>query len=347
MEQKSSFDNFDQEVVYTLESQMLPVWERYGAARLAVGTDSLEEFRQQSLPEHLRVWERPRKGKMTLKRREVHRGARILKSWPEDDQESLRFPVLVYVRTGQTDFRLGNYVVQCPAGHFLLLPPGVSQPAGATPHFEKPFAGKQCELWRFISTGNYDHVALSVCYSAAEKHLNSGHFYIVNDPHVTQLFHIFTQEAVRRPDGYQLVGEAVFQAFLRLFLREIKQGRFYNRGEGNLPKSASSSYSPIEAACQYIDKNLNHPLTIDIVAQSVFMGRTSFTRQFQRETGKTFREYLIERRLEEAKHWLLQETCSIDIVCKFVGLKNSRFHQLFSERFGMTPIEFRRKYKNT
>src|SRR5690606_34990935 len=128
--------------------------------------------------------------------------------------------------------------------------------------------------------------------------------------------------------------------FLLLFLREMKEGRFYNRGVDNLPKAATMASSPIDMARQFIDKNLNHPLTIDIVAQAVFMGRTNFSRQFRKETGQTFSEYLTDRRLEEAKHWLTQESCTIDVVCKFIGLKNSRFHQLFRQRFGMTPKEF-------
>lgn len=50
--------------------------------------------------------------------------------------------------------------------------------------------------------------------------------------------------------------------------------------------------------------------------------------------------------MEEAKYWLKQKACSVDVVCKFVGLKNSQFHLLFQQHFGLTPSEFRQKYKN-
>jgi AraC-like DNA-binding protein len=347
---KSTFSRdgaFDKEVIFCLERQMIPAWERYGMDHLAVSAKSLQEFRAQSLPEQMQAWPKKRKSKKPVKNRQRASSNSIIESWPEDDQVNVRFPILIYVRSGQAEFQLGDYVALCPQEHFLFLSPGVSRPAGERPHLEEPRHGKQCEIWWLRSVGHDDHVALSVCYSEGARHTNSGQYYIVNDPCVVQLFHIFSQEVASEEQHHQKTSFASLQAFLLLFLREIKAERFYNRGENNLPRSASLGASPIEMARQYIDKNLNHPLTIDTVAQAVFMARSNFTRLFHQETGQTFCAYLTERRLEEAKHWLLHESCSIDVVCKFVGLKNSRFHQLFQQRFGMTPGEFRQQHKNS
>jgi AraC-like DNA-binding protein len=347
---KSTFSktsNFDEEVIFCLERQMIPAWERYGMDHLAASKKTLPEFCGQSLPDQMQALPKKRKSKKPVKYRQRAGNNSIIESWPEDDQVNVRFPILIYVRSGQAEFQLGDYVAQCPQEHFLFLSPGVPRPAGERPHLEEPRHGKQCEVWWLRSVGHDDHVALSVCYSEGAQHTNSGQYYIVNDPCVVQLFHIFSQEIMGREQHYKKTCFATFQTFLLLFLREIKANRFYNRGENNLPRSASAGASPIEMARQYIDKNLNHPLTIDTVAQAVFMARSNFTRQFCQETGQTFCSYLIERRLEEAKHWLLNESCSIDVVCKFVGLKSSRFHQLFQQRFGMTPGEFRKQHKNS
>jgi AraC-like DNA-binding protein len=345
---KSTFtkpDNFDEEVIFCMERHMIPAWERYGMSHLAVSANTFAAFRDQPLPEQLRAWKKKRKSSEAVAHRGAAKSSALIKSWPKDDQESLRFPVLAYVRAGQTEFQMGDYVAACPQEHFLLLSPGVPQPAGKKPHLEEPREGKHCEIWRFNCAGNFDHVTLSVCYSEGDKHINSGQFYIVNDLHIAQLFLIFSQEVESKSPFYQKTGYATLQAFLHLFLREIKAGRFYNRGV-DPPKPADRLASPIKMAQQYIDKNLNHPLTIAIVAQAVFMARTNFTRQFREETGKTFQQYLTERRLAEAKLWLSQESCSIETACKFVGLKYSRLHQLFLQHFGMTPSQFRKRQKN-
>jgi AraC-like DNA-binding protein len=334
---------FDEEVISCLDRQMIPAWERHGMKHMATSAASLKAFRRQQLPEQMRVWKKKRRGGKVVPREGRRHHPSIACAWPQDDLESLRFPVLAYIRQGVADFQLGDYVAACPQNHFLLLRAGVPQPAGRNPHLEPPRAGRNCEVWWFKCILN-DFVTLSLCRSAQEQHANSGHYYIVENPRVVQLFHLFCAEA-SEPTVEEKTCFAALQLFLRLFLREIKAGRFHNRGVDNLPRFAAGSATAIEMARQYIGKNLNHPLSIDIVAQAVFMSRTNFTRQFRRETGQTFNQYLTSRRLEEARHWLLREACSVQDVCKFVGLKNSRFHQLFKERFGTTPTDFRRAHK--
>jgi AraC-like DNA-binding protein len=346
---KSTFSktgNFDEEVIFCLERQMIPAWDHYGMDHLVTSEMTLQEFCKQPLPEQIRACKKKRLSNKPVRNKLASKSNRVIEAWPDEDMHSLRMSSLVYVRAGQADIRLADYMVQCPQEHFLLYRAGVPRPAGKTPFLEEPRQGKQCEIWWFHPTGHNDFISLSVCYSVEDQQTNSGQYYIVSDPHVSQLFHIFVEEMTNRPTDYRKTSAALLGTFLRLFLREIKADRFHNRGVDNLPRSAAAADSPIEMARQYIDKNLNHPLTIDIVAQAVFMAKTNFPRQFREETGQTFRAYLMERRLEEAKHWLTREACSIDVVCKFVGLKNSRFHQLFQQRFGMTPMEFRKSHKN-
>lgn len=337
-------DNFDDEVVYAIERQMLPCWERYGFDRLFVSALTLPELREQALPERVAAWERKRESRKTLK----HHRFPVVKHWLEEDQHSVSFPCLVYVRAGQAEFRIADYVVQCPGEHFVLLRPGVPRPAGERPFLEEPREGKHCELWWFQPRGNGvdARITLFVTKSMGEAEINSGHYYIVSEQRISYLFQYFVEELLGSLPKPGKPPQVLLHAFLLLFLQEMKAGRFYNRGTTDLPKSAYKTASPIEMARQYIEKNLNHPLTTDIVAQAVFMARTSFVKRFRDETGMTFHDYLTEKRLEQAQYWLKQEGYPIEAIYTFVGLKQSRFHELFRARFGMTPLEYRKRYKN-
>ncbi len=339
---KASGSHFDQEVIHTIERQMLPCWEHYGLGRLVANADTLSEFLQRPMPEQVSAWEKKRKSRRT----QTHNRFPIIKAWPEDDQHSVRFPALVFVRKGTADFRIADYVISCPQDHFILLRPGVPRPAGFTPFLEEPRQDKHCELWWFKSMGIGNYVALSMMNSVGDTQINSGHYYIVNESRTVHQFHSFIDEILNQTPDNGHIATLLLQTFFLLFVREIRAERFYNRGIDNLPKSVDGAASTIEMACQYIDKNLNHPLTIDRVAQAIFMARTNFVRKFQQETGMTFRDYLVKKRLEEAEYWLQQEECAIETVGQFVGLKPSRFHQLFREKHGITPLEFRRQYKN-
>lgn len=342
---KSTFpqiDNFDEEVVSCLENEWIPAWQDHGIEHLAVAGETLTKFQSRPQPQFVgTIKKSPSNNKGQGKR--MYRGAQVRRRWPGEDQQINRFPVLNFVRRGQAEYRLGNYVAQCPQGYFLFIPSGVKQPAGEAPHLEKPRKGKHCEIWRFTSAAYENYVTLSVCYSYENQHRNSGQYYIVGDHRVTQLYLIFSEIIENRPMYYREICQSTLHSFLYAFLREIREGRFYNRGVGNLPRSAQLKDSPIEMAKQYIDRNLNHPLTIDIVARAVFMARSGFTKKFRQETGQTFNQYLTMRRMEQAKYWLSQESCSIEVVSQFVGLKHSRFHQLFQQHFRMTPAEFRKK----
>jgi len=349
MSHKSTFNRdgaFDNEVIMCLERQMIPAWERYGLDRLAVSAPTLQEFAAQTIPQHVSVWEKKRVGKKVASHSGRRGNDRIIARWPQDDLHTIRFPVLIFVRSGQAEVPLGDYVAKFPQSHFLLMTTGVPMPAGCLPHLDSPREGKECEMWWFHGSGENAFVALSVCYSVGDKHINSGHYYMVENPRVAQLLHFFNEEMQERGENYQKTASASLQMFLLLFLREIKKGRFHDRGINTLPKSARSSTAPIEMALTYIDRNLNQSLTIDVVAQAVFMARTNFVTQFRQKTGKTFNEYLTERRLEEAQHWLRSDAHSVQNICVLIGLKSSQFHDLFQRRFGMTPLEFRRRNKN-
>lgn len=124
-------------------------------------------------------------------------------------------------------------------------------------------------MWWFRLSAHNDFVALTACYSADEKHIFSGHNYIVDDAQAAQIFHAFPREARDKHPDYDKTASALLQTFLRLFLREIKAGRYYNRGADNPPISASGIDSPIALARQYIEKNLNRQLTIEAVARTV------------------------------------------------------------------------------
>jgi AraC-like DNA-binding protein len=349
MRRQARASNFDEEVIHCLSHEMIPTWEYYGVERLLVTAETRDEFQKQPLPKVVRTWDKKPEPENSLpSRKRSHRKSRILEAVFEEDQIRVRFPDLIYIRSGETEMQIGDYIVSCPEGHFILLRPDVLRPAGETTHLQKPYEGKQCEIWWFHSQGYDGYVALSICYSEGDKHINSGQYYMVKERLLGHLYHIFAQEALTKPDDHERTSFALLQSFLVMFLREIKAGHFDNRGTIEaMSQSSVTSGPPIEMAKEYIEKNLSYPITIDIVARAAFMTRTNFIREFKAETGQTFREYLTQRRLAEAQYWLLQDSCPIEAVGKLIGLKHSRFHELFLERFGMTPTQFRKSKRLT
>ena len=72
------------------------------------------------------------------------------------------------------------------------------------------------------------------------------------------------------------------------------------------------------------------------------MEETSLSRLIKKNTGKTFKELLMEKRIDQAQFLLTDTELSVDDIAAAVGYENtSFFHRLFQRNTGMTPRAFR------
>jgi AraC-like DNA-binding protein len=340
-----SSPRYDDEIIAVLTKQLLPLWERHGLSRLAVSAGTIEEFQAQTLPGALKVSIKKRHGKKVAARgpRLYENTSYRIASWPQDDQETLRFPALAFVLRGQADFHIADYVVHCPPGHFILFNAGVPQPDGRKPHFEgEEIAGRICDvLWLFAPPTATNRIAVWICRSQNKTHQvhQLFDFCLLERAEVLTFYNSFMREVTEQPDSYQKMAQASFQAFLLLFARELKAGRF-SHSPPNSNETAPQHSPPIETALRHIDHHLNQKLTIQSVANAVFLSRSNFVRRFQNETGQSFNAHLTARRLEEACRLLVEETLSVGVVCRLVGLSPAHLRKIFHQHYGSSPSNF-------
>lgn len=102
---------------------------------------------------------------------------------------------------------------------------------------------------------------------------------------------------------------------------------------------------PISQAKQYIREHYAEPLSLEDVSSQVGFSGSYFSTLFRKETGKTFLEYLMEVRIEEAKTLLRESRMTIENVCREVGYNDyKRFSKLFKKATGISPKEYRNLY---
>ena len=71
-----------------------------------------------------------------------------------------------------------------------------------------------------------------------------------------------------------------------------------------------------------------------------------FNRLIKKNTGMTYSEYLQNIRLSEAQKLLLHTEMSISDIAEHVGYHNKGyFYKIFTQKYGMTPAEYRKKEK--
>ncbi|MDF2958957.1 MAG: hypothetical protein K0S39_692 [Paenibacillus sp.] len=100
----------------------------------------------------------------------------------------------------------------------------------------------------------------------------------------------------------------------------------------------------IREAVAYIQEYFKDELTLEVISDHVHVSPAYFSRLFQKETGKTFTDYLTEIRINRAKSLLQRTALPVYDIAERVGYRNSRyFLKLFKETVGLTPTEFRDK----
>jgi len=101
--------------------------------------------------------------------------------------------------------------------------------------------------------------------------------------------------------------------------------------------------SLINRACEYIEQNYSQDLTLESVAQHVYLSSCYFSRLFKQLKGYNFIDYLTRVRLKEAKELLLNTNLLISEIASRVGYRDARyFGQVFKRQEGCTPGIYRK-----
>jgi|SRR5690625_4812204 len=84
----------------------------------------------------------------------------------------------------------------------------------------------------------------------------------------------------------------------------------------------------IRKAVDYIDSRYTENITLSNVSKHLNINKSYFCSLFKKETGKTFTEFLNEKRVEKSKELLVQDDLSILDIALMVGFNNQNYYNL-------------------
>ncbi len=107
-----------------------------------------------------------------------------------------------------------------------------------------------------------------------------------------------------------------------------------------------SAVEAIVKSKEFIKNHYSENITLDSVAKNVFMNSFYFSTFFKKHTGKNFKEYLNEIRLENAARLLITSNLHLSEIAEKTGFKSLRsMNELFQKAHGETPGEYRKNLK--
>jgi AraC family transcriptional regulator len=102
-------------------------------------------------------------------------------------------------------------------------------------------------------------------------------------------------------------------------------------------------YRRVHIGHEYLTAYFNTPISLTEISKVACLSPNHFLRNYKLMFGVSPHQYLIERRLQEAKRLLLISDKSVTDICFEVGFQShGSFSYLFSKRFGLSPSKLRK-----
>ena len=100
--------------------------------------------------------------------------------------------------------------------------------------------------------------------------------------------------------------------------------------------------SEITQLLQYVEDHFREEISREQLSEMFYFDPDYITKIFKKETGMSFKNYVIEKRLSLAKDLLRNTDYSVSDISMRVGYDNySYFTRLFKKSYGLTPVDYR------
>lgn len=106
---------------------------------------------------------------------------------------------------------------------------------------------------------------------------------------------------------------------------------------------STKTQNRINEVCQFVHEHANENITVDQVAQKVYLSKSAFCKFFKRVMKVTFSDYVNDIRIANACRLLSSSDLTIKEIALETGFESlTYFNRVFSKKKECTPSEFRK-----
>jgi len=161
-----------------------------------------------------------------------------------------------------------------------------------------------------------------------------------HSPRLEACMQAFAEECRTRVLGRDLMLETYAQQMAVALLRESP----HSRSGSLLPCRDYGDKASVRHAIEYLNDNYLDKITLDGLAREINYSPYHFLRLFRKHTGKSPAAFLLELRLEKARHMLEETDCSVAQASDLCGFGSpSHFSCAFKKHTGLSPTAYRKR----
>ena len=246
---------------------------------------------------------------------------------------------ITYVRKGSCTYLIDLTPCQVREGDFLFLPSGVLH---GIPEGNMKILETDSFVFHPGMLGGTD-----VCGVKYISPLEKGeiHFPAVipqtdQDDQLKESFRRLKKTFLEKEPGYELAVKASLLEIILALYRKVPCRCEDGKNQEVLGR--------IRAVIQYIKENYQRQITVAELAEVCHFSEYYFMRFFKQYMNTTCIEYMNQYRMEIAAGKLLSGVESVTDIALDTGFHNiSYFNRVFKKKFGMTPKEYRKAFRET
>lgn len=100
----------------------------------------------------------------------------------------------------------------------------------------------------------------------------------------------------------------------------------------------------IRKIIEYIHSDISRKITLEDIGKATSFSPIYCETAFRKEVGKPIMDYVLDRRIDEAKKLLITDTTPLVEIAQSVGFNDyNYFSRVFKKRSGCSPTEYRRR----
>ncbi len=243
---------------------------------------------------------------------------------------------ILYVLSGEGQYLVESTVYTLQPGSVLLMRPGEVHKLQIDPSAPYERICLQFEVGRLDAFPTGDELL----HAFIKRSLGCENLY-TPDEFDSEFFHHCLRHI--EATGGRHMFNFVIENSLPALLAELYQA-FYKRRKINPHAAESVIQTRLQEILAYVNNHINENLSLDDLCQHFFISKTQLGRLFYNATGSTVWDYILVKRLIEARRLILAGI-PITHAAQTCGFRDySAFYRAYLKRYKISPAKDRRTY---